>query len=64
MGFKLWQVSIPQAVGTIAIRGIGFTCLFKFAKVSIPQAVGTIAIVLVCLPINLVADLAFQYRKR
>ena len=36
-------VSIPQAVGTIAIDGKFTVATYDF-KVSIPQAVGTIAI--------------------
>ena len=40
---KYENVSIPQAVGTIAIQIMNFN-LAEFAEVSIPQAVGTIAI--------------------
>ena len=40
------NVSIPQAVGTIAIHQMRITALsIKVGSVSIPQAVGTIAIV-------------------
>ena len=39
---KVYTVSIPQAVGTVATRnGKNLRCLFKL--VSIPQAVGTVA---------------------
>ena len=56
----IYTVSIPQAVGTIAIE---VTPRFKgAADVSIPQAVGTIAIILL---INIHrSNSVFQYRKR
>ena len=38
-------VSIPQAVGTIAIRNIRYLFIATASIVSIPQAVGTIAII-------------------
>ena len=48
MSSQLCKVSIPQAVGTIAIQIMNFN-LAEFAEVSIPQAVGTIAIALLVL---------------
>ena len=56
------MVSIPQAVGTIAIKSIN--AVRSLVKgVSIPQAVGTIAICGIFRDIDVKAG-AFQYRKR
>ena len=41
----LYVVSIPQAVGTIAISLVEKLLKEEFSLVSIPQAVGTIAII-------------------
>ena len=56
-----WTVSIPQAVGTIAICNIHGANSASL-PVSIPQAVGTIAMAL--MPELLKEDAQFQYRKR
>ena len=57
-------VSIPQAVGTIAIETLEARKLRRQEGVSIPQAVGTIAIVADKLTFGKVKSLQFQYRKR
>ena len=56
----LYSVSIPQAVGTIAIPYV-FSAKANSIAVSIPQAVGTIAIEKKGKEIK---SVAFQYRKR
>ena len=55
------EVSIPQAVSTIAIRGAGFKETVA-TNVSIPQAVSTIAIVKGGETVE--GIIKFQYRKR
>ena len=61
--FARMLVSIPQAVGTIAILTATVILGVIIGVVSIPQAVGTIAIV-ACSSIKSPLSSKFQYRKR
>ena len=58
-------VSIPQAVGTIAMCSTARSHSEPVAsRVSIPQAVGTIAMDTIILTYNQTTYIWFQYRKR
>ena len=59
----LYVVSIPQAVGTIAIFLVEKLLKEEFSLVSIPQAVGTIAMTKKFVFL-IRSTKMFQYRKR
>ena len=61
---ECFKVSIPQAVGTIAIFDIRDAEAIAVREVSIPQAVGTIAIEKSVRTEQVTTVVRFQYRKR